>query len=305
MGLCKCRKVTSLFCYRERKNVCEQCIITEHKRCIVKSYIQWLQDSDYENTCQICQISLDEGPVENLIRLCCFDLFHVSCINKLCTKLYETNPNTARFDCPLCNHPIIPANNVTTEIAETVRNTFKTEQWAKLLLPTAHDDISSSPQLNPLKETNSEKPPSLKIPITPISTSVPLLLSQTKPFPGPVTNPSFSPQPKPPAPEISESANIFALHNTINPNSVPVEIVIEKPRKSTFKSKRDDEDKYGTKRNEMRFKTTLTSKIKGWISEMAPRHISTNKLILYLFCLLMFIIMLVQIRRRSSVVDPE
>lgn len=31
MGLCKCRNVTSLFCFQHRKNVCESCILTDHK----------------------------------------------------------------------------------------------------------------------------------------------------------------------------------------------------------------------------------------------------------------------------------
>lgn len=30
MGLCRCRKVTSLFCFQHRINVCDQCILTSH-----------------------------------------------------------------------------------------------------------------------------------------------------------------------------------------------------------------------------------------------------------------------------------
>ena len=34
MGLCKCpkKKVTSLFCFEHRVNVCEHCLVTNHTR---------------------------------------------------------------------------------------------------------------------------------------------------------------------------------------------------------------------------------------------------------------------------------
>ena len=34
MGLCKCpkKKVTSLFCFEHRVNVCEHCLVTNHQR---------------------------------------------------------------------------------------------------------------------------------------------------------------------------------------------------------------------------------------------------------------------------------
>eukprot|EP00051_Salpingoeca_urceolata_P011445 m.141650 g.141650 ORF g.141650 m.141650 type:complete len:64 (+) comp17124_c0_seq2:192-383(+) len=30
MGLCKCRVVTTLFCFQHRVNVCENCLVSEH-----------------------------------------------------------------------------------------------------------------------------------------------------------------------------------------------------------------------------------------------------------------------------------
>lgn len=61
MGLCKCRTVTTLFCFEHRKNICEKCITTDHSTCIVKSYLQWLQDSEYETQCTICNKSLNSN----------------------------------------------------------------------------------------------------------------------------------------------------------------------------------------------------------------------------------------------------
>lgn len=31
MGLCKCRVVTTLFCFQHRVNVCERCLVSDHK----------------------------------------------------------------------------------------------------------------------------------------------------------------------------------------------------------------------------------------------------------------------------------
>ena len=56
MGLCKCpkRKVTNQFCFEHRVNVCEHCMVSSHSTCPVQSYLQWLQDSDYNPNCFFC-----------------------------------------------------------------------------------------------------------------------------------------------------------------------------------------------------------------------------------------------------------
>ena len=45
MGLCKCpkRKVTNQFCFEHRVNVCEHCMVASHAKCVVQSYLAWLQ----------------------------------------------------------------------------------------------------------------------------------------------------------------------------------------------------------------------------------------------------------------------
>ena len=57
MGLCKCpkRKVTNQFCFEHRVNVCEYCMVSSHSTCPVQSYLQWLQDSDYNPNCFFCE----------------------------------------------------------------------------------------------------------------------------------------------------------------------------------------------------------------------------------------------------------
>lgn len=73
MGLCRCRNVTSFFCFEHRKNVCEQCVVvaSDHGRCVVKSYLQWLQDSEWDDHCVCCGMGLKD-PLAEVIRLPCF-----------------------------------------------------------------------------------------------------------------------------------------------------------------------------------------------------------------------------------------
>uniref|UniRef100_A0A8C5U824 Zinc finger protein-like 1 n=1 Tax=Malurus cyaneus samueli TaxID=2593467 RepID=A0A8C5U824_9PASS len=71
MGLCKCpkRRVTTLFCFEHRVNVCESCLVSAHPKCIVRSYLQWLQDSDYSPQCPLCEAPLGE---RETVRLVCY-----------------------------------------------------------------------------------------------------------------------------------------------------------------------------------------------------------------------------------------
>ena len=104
MGLCKCpkRKVTNQFCFEHRVNVCEHCMVKKHPKvsslklainymrfqkyplnwkvfvnksnllsfqCVVQSYLQWLQDSDYNPNCSLCDQDLAE---ESCVRLNCY-----------------------------------------------------------------------------------------------------------------------------------------------------------------------------------------------------------------------------------------
>lgn len=90
MGLCKCprRQVTPLFCYEHRLNVCPHCLVERHPQvrwslsenllttaallqCVVKSYKEWLQDSDYDPTCALCRHPLTEANADEVIRLEC------------------------------------------------------------------------------------------------------------------------------------------------------------------------------------------------------------------------------------------
>ncbi|XP_015266305.1 PREDICTED: zinc finger protein-like 1 [Gekko japonicus] len=129
MGLCKCpkRKVTNLFCFEHRVNVCESCIVANHAKCIVQSYLQWLQDSDYNPNCRLCNTLLS---TKETVRLVCYDLFHWSCLNEMANQL---PPNTAPagYQCPSCNAPIFPSANLVSPVASVLREKLSTVNWAR------------------------------------------------------------------------------------------------------------------------------------------------------------------------------
>ncbi|XP_075426006.1 zinc finger protein-like 1 isoform X2 [Ascaphus truei] len=129
MGLCKCpkRKVTNLFCFEHRVNVCEHCLGANHAKCIVQSYLQWLQDSDYNPNCRLCNTLLSS---RDTVRLVCYDLFHWSCLNDLASQL---PPNTAPagYRCPSCQGPIFPPTNLVSPVASTLQSKLSTVNWAR------------------------------------------------------------------------------------------------------------------------------------------------------------------------------
>ncbi|XP_061902389.1 zinc finger protein-like 1 [Entelurus aequoreus] len=129
MGLCKCpkRKVTNLFCFEHRVNVCEHCLVSNHNKCIVQSYLQWLQDSDYNPNCLLCNNPLIS---EDTVRLICYDVFHWSCLNDLATRLpLHTAP--AGYQCPSCQGPVFPPSNLASPVADVLKEQLSSVNWAR------------------------------------------------------------------------------------------------------------------------------------------------------------------------------
>uniref|UniRef100_A0A6B2F968 Zinc finger protein-like 1 n=1 Tax=Bothriechis nigroviridis TaxID=88079 RepID=A0A6B2F968_BOTNI len=129
MGLCKCpkRKVTNLFCFEHRVNVCENCIVANHAKCIVQSYLQWLQDSDYNPNCRLCNVLLSN---KETVRLVCYDLFHWSCLNEMAHQLPQ-NTAPAGYQCPSCQGPVFPPTNLVSPVASALRERLSTVNWAR------------------------------------------------------------------------------------------------------------------------------------------------------------------------------
>ncbi|VDM04527.1 unnamed protein product [Schistocephalus solidus] len=132
MGLCKCerKKVTNLFCFEHRVNVCEFCLISNHPRCIVKSYLYWLKESDYSSVCALCSKPLDDESSGECVRLMCLDIFHWQCLDKHASELPATTAS-AGYECPLCSQSIIPLSNQGGPLAEALRAKLSTAKWMK------------------------------------------------------------------------------------------------------------------------------------------------------------------------------
>ncbi|XP_075248141.1 zinc finger protein-like 1 homolog [Convolutriloba macropyga] len=130
MGLCKCpkRTVTNLFCFEHRVNVCEFCLVANHSKCVVQSYLKWLEDSDYNAVCLLCDQKLtDVGPT---IRLACYHVFHQSCLDKFYASLPE-NTAPAGFICAVCSEPLFPPENHEGPVIQALRSHLKTQSWAR------------------------------------------------------------------------------------------------------------------------------------------------------------------------------
>lgn len=130
MGLCKCpkRKVTTLFCFEHRVNVCEHCLIENHPRCVVQTYLNWLKDSDYSPNCSLCGISLLEGEV---VRLMCYCVFHTSCLEKY-YKALPDNTAPAGYKCNKCDSPVFPAPNQAGRVIDTLKKILANYNWARV-----------------------------------------------------------------------------------------------------------------------------------------------------------------------------
>ncbi|XP_030763418.1 zinc finger protein-like 1 [Sitophilus oryzae] len=129
MGLCKCpkRRVTNQFCFEHRVCVCENCMVTNHPICVVQSYLQWLQDSDYNSICEICSKDLN---TEDSIRLTCYHVFHWSCLDHYSRQLPPTTAPRG-YTCPSCKSPLFPAPNLISPVADVLKEKLAGVNWAR------------------------------------------------------------------------------------------------------------------------------------------------------------------------------
>eukprot|EP00116_Pleurobrachia_bachei_P005616 sb/3465878/ len=257
MGLCKCplKKVTNLFCFECRVNVCETCLLSTHSQCIVQTYLKWLQDSEYVPNCRFCNDPLSAHPT---IRLLCLHVFHKQCLTKYAQSLPATTA-PGGYTCITCQEGIFPEPSNKSAIAEALRSGLATETWARpgLGLPVVPRTI----------------PP-------PIHTSTPMPTARTNavvkptPSPGPTQQQEAAPvEPKtPPA--------VAALVKKQD-SSIPVGIVSpntgsydrskvavdsrEEPVRPSVASFDCDEDKYRRR------------SLKEWLTRWLRLHVSKSR----------------------------
>ncbi|RZC31918.1 zinc finger protein-like 1, partial [Asbolus verrucosus] len=154
MGLCKCpkRRVTNQFCFEHRVCVCENCMVTNHPICVVQSYLQWLQDSDYNSICELCNKVLN---VEDSIRLTCYHHFS-----------RQLPPTTAPrgYSCPSCKSALFPPSNLISPVADVLKEKLAGVNWARagLGLPLLSEEREVKAVVNHV--TTSSIPTSSKSP---------------------------------------------------------------------------------------------------------------------------------------------
>jgi len=144
--LCKCRVATSHFCFNHKAHVCAECLPAEHQNCVVRSYIRWLADSDYEwpHLCPVCKQPLEEG--EKTIRLLCMDAFHEACLDKTCADL-PSHTAPAGFVCPKCRVPFLPPQENKSALSTRLREFASSTEWGQRL--AAHAAETTSPRAAP------------------------------------------------------------------------------------------------------------------------------------------------------------
>nr|CAG4638641.1 EOG090X0ASS [Cyclestheria hislopi] len=165
MGLCKCpkRKVTNQFCFEHRVNVCEHCMVANHPKCVIQSYLLWLKDSDYNAICTLCSADLQK---EECVRLICYHVFHLKCLDEHCRQ-YPSNTAPAGFVCPSCSGPVFPPPNLVSPVADSLRQLLQSRPWAREglglpLLPFEENHITTEtnvPQSNIENNMKSTGPP--------------------------------------------------------------------------------------------------------------------------------------------------
>ncbi|ODN03005.1 Zinc finger protein-like 1 [Orchesella cincta] len=149
MGLCKCpqRKVTNIFCYEHRVNVCEHCLMQNHPKCVVDTYRNWITDSVFSPKCTLCSDDLVNGET---VRLLCFRKYcALACLDSWARSLPATTA-PAGYTCPVCERMcLFPALNQVSPIADALRDRLAEVNWARvgLGLPLLDSDTTSfSPQ---------------------------------------------------------------------------------------------------------------------------------------------------------------
>ncbi|RWS17786.1 zinc finger protein-like 1 [Dinothrombium tinctorium] len=144
MGLCKCpkKKVTQHFCFEHKVNVCEFCMVSDHPKCVVGPYLNWLEDDSFTKVCSLCRQDLAN---DECIRLLCYHVFHWPCLNRYASDM-PSNTAPAGYTCPDCHKPIFPPSSAAnTPVSLNLRKLLSTVEWARvgLGLPIVENNRNS------------------------------------------------------------------------------------------------------------------------------------------------------------------
>ncbi|GLV40227.1 uncharacterized protein CBL_03625 [Carabus blaptoides fortunei] len=129
-------------------------MVTNHPKCIVQSYLQWLQDSDYNPICELCTKDLSH---EDCIRLTCYHVYHWSCLDHLAREFPSTTA-PAGYTCPSCRAALFPASNLVSPVADVLREKLAGVNWARagLGLPLLSEDREQKPSESKFEAPTSQ-----------------------------------------------------------------------------------------------------------------------------------------------------
>jgi len=102
-------------------------MVSNHPKCVVQSYCQWLKDSDYSALCTLCQLDLSQ---DDCTRLICYHIFHLKCLDEHC-KQYPANTAPAGYSCPACSSALFPPSNLVSPVADVLRTVLTNRPWAR------------------------------------------------------------------------------------------------------------------------------------------------------------------------------
>ncbi|XP_063684867.1 zinc finger protein-like 1 [Bolinopsis microptera] len=223
MGLCKCplKKVTNLFCFEHRVNVCDSCLLSNHAQCIVQTYLKWLQDSEYVPQCRLCNTLLNEHPT---VRLSCLHVYHKHCLTNHAQSLPPTTA-PASYTCLTCQEGIFPDASNKSPIAEALRKSLATETWARpgLGLPVREripdNGPPGPPQLASTPAPHRTAPPVFPEHTSKPPTATPAAAAAVVPVPQP------APQPAPTVSSVVEPVLVEQTKVTRQDSKIPVGVV--------------------------------------------------------------------------------
>ncbi|GAM19524.1 hypothetical protein SAMD00019534_026990 [Acytostelium subglobosum LB1] len=272
MGICKCKKRSDDFCFVHKKFICEGCVVTDHSVCHVGSYVDWLNDSDFEEP--VCGICKGELKSDNCIRLMCYDLFHPECIDVYACSLPPTTA-MAGYACPTCNKAILPSNERQDALSVNIRKTFAVSSWAEPFLGLTHKHSSmpsTSQTASQVLSPGSDGSGVDRHDIMSFTGQInPSLLEETPPLSHLNSNPYGLAIRKQQAPTQGKSDTIIQVSQQLTPNMVD-----------------DEEDKYNKKsvllKNIIRFK-------------------QENKFTFYLIVILLIVGVIYVLKNRGNVED--
>lgn len=146
-------------------------MIKEHPSCIVHTYLQWLQDSDFDPSCKLCRDPLNNG--SEVVRLMCHDVFHGQCLNNYISSNFNSGTAPAGYTCPTCSSKsVVPPDIAASPVAVALRSFISRAPWAALhshthpviearsvhlenVEPTSPSDIAISIPASPLAAPSS------------------------------------------------------------------------------------------------------------------------------------------------------